>query len=216
MGIFSRIGKMTQAKVNNALDEMENPVEMLDQKLRDMEKSLNDAKIASAQVLGGFKQTEKKMEEAKQESEEWDEKVKLAMSKGNEDLAKRALAKKLDADKSYETYKATYAQEEEKATVLKKRLTELEEEVEKTRKYRDEAVARLTSAEAGVKVNEILANVSTKSNSITLDSIERKISKKENLAEGLSEITETDNLDSEFEKLGATDLDAELEKYRNK
>jgi phage shock protein A len=214
MGIFSRLGKMTQAKVNNALDEMENPIEMLDQKLRDMEKSLNEAKIASAQVLGGFRQTEKKMEEAKQESVEWDEKVKLAMSKGNEDLAKRALAKKFEYDKSYEVFKTTYESEKVKADTLKKRLVELESEVEKTRRYRDEAAARLTSAEAGVKVNEILANVSTKSNAINIDSIERKIAKKENLAEGLSEIAEVDDLESEFEKLGNPDLDAELAKYR--
>jgi len=214
MGFFSRLGKMTQAKVNEALDGMENPIEMLDQKLRDMDKSLNDAKIASAQVLGGFRQTEKKMGEAQQESVEWDEKVKLAMGKGNEDLAKRALAKKLESDKSYEVLKAIYAAEKIKADVLKKRLVVLQAEVEKTRTYRDEAVARITSAEAGVKVNEILANVSTKSNSINIDSIERKIAEKENLAEGLSEIVEVDNLDSEFEKLGNPDLDAELEKYR--
>ena len=214
MGFFDKLGKMVQAKANNALEEMENPIEMLDQKLRDMEKSLNDAKIASAQVLGGFKQTEKKMEEAKVEAGEWDEKVKLAMSKGNEELAKRALAKKLECDKSYEVFKTTYEAEKVKADTLKKRLAELQEEVDKTRKYRDEAAARLTSAEAGEKVNEILANVSTKSNSITLDSIERKIAKKENLAEGLSEIAEVDDLDKEFEKLGSTDLDAELEKYR--
>ena len=214
MGFFGKLGKMVQAKANDTLEEMENPIEMLDQKLRDMDKSLNDAKIASAQVLGGFKQTEKKMEEAKLEAAEWDEKVKLAMSKGNEELAKRALAKKLECDKSYEVFKTTYEAEKVKADTLKKRLAELQEEVEKTRKYRDEAAARLTSAEAGQKVNEILANVSTKSNSITLDSIERKISKKENLAEGLSEIAEVDDLESEFEKLGSTDLDAELEKYR--
>ncbi|MBC8059409.1 MAG: PspA/IM30 family protein [Clostridiaceae bacterium] len=214
MGIFSRIGKMTQAKINNAIDEMENPIELLDQKLRDMEKSLNDAKIASAQVLGSFKQTERKMKEALAESVEWDEKVKLAMSKGNEDLAKRALAKKLDCDKSYEVFKTTYEAEKIKADHLKKKLVELEAEVDKTRSYRDEAVARLTSAEAGVKVNEILANVSTKSGAINMDSIERKIAKKENLAEGLGEIAEVDTLDSEFEALGNPDLDAELEKYR--
>lgn len=214
MGFFEKIGKMVQAKANDALEGMENPIEMLDQKLRDMDKSLNDAKIASAQVLGGFKQTERKMEEAKVESAEWDEKVRLAMSKGNEELAKRALAKKLECDKSFEVFKTTYEAEKIKADTLKKRLAELQEEVEKTRKYRDEAAARLTSAEAGEKVNEILANVSTKSNSITLDSIERKIAKKENLAEGLSEIAEVDDLDKEFEKLGSTDLDTELEKYR--
>ena len=214
MGIFSRLGKMTQAKVNNALDEMENPIEMLDQKLRDMDKSLNDAKIASAQVLGSFKETERKMNEAKKESEDWDEKVKLAMSRGNEELAKKALAKKLEYDKSYETLKATYETDKVKADTLKKRLTELESEVEKTRNYRDEAAARLASADAGVKVNEILAHASTKSNSINIDSIERKIAKKENLAEGLGEITEDTSLESEFEKLETPDLDAELEKYR--
>jgi len=214
MGIFSRIGKMTQAKVNNALDEMENPIELLDQKLRDMEKSLNEAKIASAQVLGSFRQTQKKMEESKQESDEWDEKVKLAMSKGNEDLAKRALAKKLECDKSYELFKTTYESEKVKADILKKRLVDLEAEVEKTRNYRDEAAARLTSAEAGIKVNEILAHATTKSNSINIDNIERKIAKKENLSEGLSEIADIDTLDSEFEKLGDPDLDAELAKYR--
>ena len=214
MGIFSRLGKMTQAKVNNALDEMENPIEMLDQKLRDMDKSLNEAKIASAQVLGSFKETEKKMNEAKKESEEWDERVKLAMSKGNEELAKKALAKKLEFDKSYETLSATYEADKVKADALKKRLVELEAEVEKTRNYRDEAAARLASADAGVKVNEILAHASTKSNSINIDSIERKIAKKENLAEGLGEITEDTSLESEFDKLGTPDLDSELEKYR--
>lgn len=214
MGIFSRLGKMTQAKVNSALDEMENPIEMLDQKLRDMDKSLNDAKIASAQVLGSFKETERKMNEAKKESEDWDEKVKLAMSRSNEELAKKALAKKLECDKSYETLKATYEADKVKADALKKRLAELQAEVEKTRSYRDEAAARLASADAGVKVNEILAHASTKSNSINIDSIERKIAKKENLAEGLGEITEDTSLESEFEKLETPDLDAELEKYR--
>jgi len=156
------------------------------------------------------------MEEAKKEAVEWEEKVRLAMSKENEELAKKALAKKLEWDKSYEVFKSKYESERVKAEALKKRLAELEEEVEKTRKYRDEAAARLTSAEAGQKVNEILANVSTKSNSITVDSIERKIAKKENLAEGLNEIAEVDDLEKEFKKLSNPDLDSELEKYRNK
>lgn len=30
MGIFSRMSNMIKAKVNNSLDEMENPVELLD------------------------------------------------------------------------------------------------------------------------------------------------------------------------------------------
>ena len=48
-----------------------------------------------------------------------------------------------------------------------------------------------------------------------LDSIERKIQRKESLAQGLGELKDLDNFDSEFEKLDEVDLDLELEKYKN-
>lgn len=60
MGIFSRMSNMIKAKVNNSLDEMENPVELLDQKLRDMDEQFNKAKLSSAQILGNVHEIEKK------------------------------------------------------------------------------------------------------------------------------------------------------------
>ncbi len=214
MGVFSRVSNMFKAKVNDTLDEMENPIELLNQKIRDMEESLNKAKLSSAQILGNVHEIQKKMEDASRESKDFDEKVKLAMGKGNEELAKKALQKKLEADKKYDSLKVSYEEASKKAELIKNSLKELEAEIEKTRSYRDEAVARYNNAEANKKVNEILANVQTKNNSINLDDIERKIQKKESLAEGLAELKEDDSLEKEFEKLKETDLDAELEKYR--
>lgn len=214
MGVINRLSNMFKAKVNSSLDEMENPMELLDQKIRDMEESLNTAKLSSAQVLGNVHEIEKKMEIASRDSKEFDAKVKLAMSKSNEELAKKALAKKLEADKSYETFKITYASASKKAETIKSNLRELEEEIEKTRNYRDEASARYNNAEASKKVNEILANVETKTNKINLEDIERKIQMKESLAEGLEDLKTDNSLDKEFEKLGETDLDEELKKYK--
>jgi phage shock protein A len=214
MGVFNRLSNMFKAKVNNTLDEMENPMQLLDQKVRDMEESLNSAKLSSAQVLGNVHEIEKKMENALRESKEFDEKVKLAMSRGNEDLAKKALAKKLEADKSYETFKATHVSAAKKAETIKTNLRALESEIEKTRNYRDEASARYNNAEASKKVNEILANVETKTNKINLEDIERKIQMKESLAEGLEDLKTDNSLDKEFEKLMDTDLDEELKKYK--
>ena len=94
MGIFTRMSNMIKGKVNDTLDEMENPIELLDQKVRDMEEQLSKAKLNSAQVLGNVHEVKKKMDNAVRSAEDFDSKVKLAMSKGNEDLAKRALAKK--------------------------------------------------------------------------------------------------------------------------
>ena len=52
MGIFKRMSNMLKSKVNSTLDEMENPIELLDQKISDMEKQLNTAKLNSAQIIG--------------------------------------------------------------------------------------------------------------------------------------------------------------------
>lgn len=214
MGVFGRISNMFRAKVNNALDEVENPIELLDQKIRDMEESLSKAKLSSAQILGNVHEIEKKMNTAKKESAEWDEKVKLALSKGNEDLAKKALQRKLDADKNYENLSRSYTDAASKADAIKKNLKSLEEEIQKTRTYRDEAAARYNNAEAGKQVNEILANVQTKTNKINIDDIERKIQRKEALAEGLGDLKSGDTLNDEFAALHDLDLESELQKYK--
>ncbi|MBE6071288.1 MAG: PspA/IM30 family protein [Clostridium butyricum] len=215
MGIFSRMSNMIKAKVNNTLDEMENPIELLDQKLRDMEEQFNKAKLNSAQILGNVHEIEKKLNLAKKESLDYEEKIKLALSKGNEDLAKKALARKVEIDKKVSSLQSSYESSKAQADALKSNLRALEEEINKTRNYRDEAAARYSNAEASQKVNEVLANVQTKNNSIQIDNIERKIQRKESLAQGLGELRDLDDFDSEFDKLNDVDLDLELEKYKN-
>ena len=213
MGVITRISNMFRAKVNGALDEMENPLELLDQKIRDMEESLNNAKISSAQILGNVHEIEKKMEIAKMESEDFDSKVKLALSKGNEELAKKALERKLGADKTFTSLKASYEDAYKKGEAVKVKLRELDDEIEKTRNYRDEAASRYNNAQASEKVNEILANVETGTNKINLDDIERKIQRKEAMAEGLADL-KTNTLDDDFKKLGDVNLEEELKKYK--
>lgn len=179
MGIFTRMSNMLKSKVNSTLDEMENPIELLDQKVRDMEKQLNSAKLNSAQIIGNAHEIKKKMEASELEIKDFEDKVKLALSKNNEDLAKRALAKKIEAEKKFANLKSSYEAAREQADTIKKNLAALEAEIEKTRNYRDEAAARYSNAKASQKVNEVLANVQTKSNSIEIDSIERKIQRHE-------------------------------------
>lgn len=215
MGVFTRMSNMIKAKVNNTLDEVENPIELLDQKLRDMTDQLSKAKLNSAQVIGNAHAIEKQMKTAAAESADYEAKIKLALSKGNEELAKRALAKKVDSDKKYESLKTSFETARVQADSLKKNLAALEAEIEKTRQYRDQAAARYANAKASEKVNEILSNVQTKSNTIQLDSIERKIARTESRAAGLGELRDVDNFDSEFAKLDDVDLDLELEKYKN-
>lgn len=216
MGILGRVSGMIKAKANSSLDELENPLELLDQKLRDMDTQLNSAKISSAQVLGNQYAIEKQLTSAKHERDEYDNKVKLALSKGNEDLAKRAIAKKLDADKKVSSLETSYNTSKSQAESLKSNLRKLENEIESTRRYRDEAAARYTTATAAEEVNSILADVKSKFDSgASIKDIERRISKKESKAAGLAELKDLDNFESEFEDLNKLDIDSELEKYKN-
>lgn len=215
MGIFTRMSNMLKSKVNSTLDEMENPIELLDQKIRDMESQLNKAKLNSAQIIGNAHEIKKRLDASEVEVRDYEEKVKLALSKNNEDLAKRALARKIESEKKRDSLKTSYDAARTQADTIKKNLAALEAELNKTRNYRDEAAARYSNAEASQKINEVLANVQTKSNSIQIDSIERNIQKKESLANGLGELRDIDTFDSEFEALDAVDLDLELEKYKN-
>ncbi|MFQ7000445.1 MAG: PspA/IM30 family protein [Clostridium sp.] len=215
MGVFTRMSNMIKGKVNATLDDLENPIELLDQKIRDMEEQLSKAKTNSAEVIGNVKLIERNMNEAKKLSDDLDGKVKLALSKGNEELAKEALRRKVEADKKYETLKQNHATASAQAEALKKNLAALEAELEKTKSYRDEAAARYSTAKASKKVNEVLSDVQTKSNTIQMDSIERKIAKEEAAAQGLGELRTGDDFDSQFEALNEVDLDAELEKYKS-
>lgn len=215
MGVFSRMSNMIKGKVNATLDDLENPIELLDQKIRDMQEQLSKAKTNSAQVIGNVKVLEKNMNEAKKLSDDLDGKVKLALSKGNEALAKEALRRKVEADKKYESLKENHATASAQAEALKKNLAALEAEIEKTKSYRDEAAARYSTAKASKKVNEVLSDVQTKSNTIQIDDIERKIAKEEAAAQGLGDLRNVDDFDSQFESLNEVDLDAELEKYKS-
>ena len=215
MGVFTRMSNMIKVKVNATLDDLENPIELLDQKIRDMEEQLSKAKTSSAEVIGNVKLIEKNMNEVKKLSDDLDGKVKLALSKGNEELAKEALRRKVEADKKYETLKQNHATASAQAEALKKNLAALEAELEKTKSYRDEAAARYSTAKASKKVNEVLSDVQTKSNTIQMDSIERKIAKEEAAAQGLGELRTGDDFDSQFEALNEVDLDAELEKCKS-
>ncbi|NFJ03417.1 PspA/IM30 family protein [Clostridium botulinum] len=212
MVIFSKINNMIKAKANNALDKAENPIESLEEKIRNMEEDLHNAKLSAAEVLGNVHFLEEKKQDAKSQMEDYETKIKKALSIGNEELAKKALEKKIEAEKQYKHLESKHAEAKKNAEKLKSRLADLEKSISETRQYRDEANARLNTAEASQKVNEILCNVS--SDNINLDDIERKISKKETTAAGLEDLKPV-SLDNEFDKLNEVDLDAELEKYKS-
>ena len=218
-----------KAKFNTAVEKMENPIEMFDQSLREKDKALSTAKMASAEVLGKIHQAEKQMNDALAASNDCEAKVKRAMTDSAkasaaenmelagkcEAIAKEALARKHTADALYESLKASYLAQKAEGDKLKQNLHAHEKELADLHNSRAMYEARYATAEAGEKLGEISANLG--SSHISMDRIERQISEKEARAAGLSEISQTEeSLDDQLAALEATNLDDELEKYRVK
>jgi len=101
MGMFSRITDIFKANVNEALDKAEDPEKMLKQMVLEMEESVNRTTLAVAQGIANEKNLFKKLNKAKEEVEDWQEKAKKAILAGREDLAKQALDKKSNSNEKY-------------------------------------------------------------------------------------------------------------------
>ena len=213
MTIFNRIFYLLKSKINTILDEVENPLELLDEKIRDMEFALNEARISSAKILGNAHEIERRIGRLSKESDEYVEKIKLVLRSGNEPLAKELLQKKLDNDKYSASLVSSYNNANAKCTSLKIKLRELEKSVYEAKIYRSEAVARYNTAEVHKKISELIGNISTNRNCISLADIERSIEKKECYILGLEDLNNNSELNVELDTLTSLDLNTELKKY---
>ncbi len=67
---------------------------MLEQSVQDLQNDLVKMRQASAQVMASTKQLEKRAEAAETSSQEWYKRAKLAVDKGEDELAKEALKRR--------------------------------------------------------------------------------------------------------------------------
>ena len=94
MGIFDRISRVIRSNVNDIIDKSEDPEKVLEQSLRDMGDDLVKMRQAVAQAIASQKRTEQQYKKNQAEANTWQQRAQLALSKGEESLAREALVRK--------------------------------------------------------------------------------------------------------------------------
>ena len=135
MGIFSRISDIVNSNLNALCDSAEDPEKMIRLIIQEMEDTLVEVRSASARVIAEQKTASRRRDRIAAEVAGWEDKAKLAVSKGRDDLAKAALQERRAVE---ETLRVV----EEELTTSSEHIGQLNEEIGQLQQKLDDAKAK--------------------------------------------------------------------------
>jgi phage shock protein A len=222
--ILARIGQLMRANINAMLDQAEDPEKMLDQLVRDFASNIEEAEQAVAQTVGNLRLTEEDLLEAEEAQREWGEKAAAAARKadeirsggnGNEadrfqELAKIALRRQISFEEQTKTLRTQVTQQQELTEKLKDGLNKLRARYEELTSKRDELISRAKMAEAQVRVQDAVREVSVMDPTSELARFEESIRRQEAMARGMEEVASS-SVEEQFAALEDDGTEAEVE-----
>jgi phage shock protein A len=211
MGIFSRIADIFKSNVNDTLDKAEDPEKMLKQMVLEMEESVNKATLSVANAIANEKSLERKLEKARSDVGDWEQKAVQALQAGREDLAKSALERKSIADRNFKDLEPVYKQAKETSDKMRVQLNTLKSKLDEARNRQSTLIARSQAAKAQKMIAQSFTGVGSDAFS-KFDKYEMKIEKTEAEAVAFEQLAGEDTkLEDEFKKLeSGSNVDNEL------
>ncbi len=127
MGIFKRLKRIVTADINEVLDKMEDPLSMLNQYLREMETQLDGTKRALADQLYLEKKYELLVDDEEVLVTKRARQAELAVSRGEDEIAKLALQEKILHETKVNSYREQYEITKQQTEKLKEQISKLVE-----------------------------------------------------------------------------------------
>jgi len=211
MGIFSRFSDIINSNLTALLDRAEDPAKMVRMMIQEMEETLVEVRTSSARVLADRKEQERRLQRLQHDALDWENKARLALNKGREDLARAALAEK-------QAVEETLQLAERELKVIEEQLTVLHEEISQLQQKLDDAKAKQQSLLAREKTSRARMDIRRSSNRDKLeeafqkfDAYERKMDNLEAQVEA-QDLGRSRTLHDEFNELARNDkVESELE-----
>jgi phage shock protein A len=188
MGILDRVKDLLKANINDLIDKAEDPEKMLRQIIIDMDESLDQAVQGLAQTMASDKQMARQQEAAEAQSAEWEARARLALGKGNQDLAREALASKLKCDANAKQYAEMHATLSAQVQAMREQAEELQAKIEEARGKMSLLAARAQMADTKMKFATSLDSMDRNSASAKMEKMEENVDRKEAEAQAYTEL----------------------------
>lgn len=209
-GFFARLFKVAQSEAHSVVDQLEDPIKLTEQGIRDLKQNLQEAMTGLAQVKSTAIRLKKDTEDQRRIAGEYERKAMLLLQKMQggeipaadaERLATEALTKKEESIQRAGRLQTDWEGQQKASDNLQGKVEKLKRDITK---YENELVtlrARARTAASMKKVNRQLAGVDTSGTIAMLEKMKARVEEDETLAQAYGELGESAgaSLDAEID-----------------
>ena len=168
MNIFKRLFKIGEAEANSAIDNMEDPIKLTEQGIRDMKQDLDKSLEALAQVKALAIRAKNDQEQFQDKAEDYQSKAIVILKKAHnkqmdaaeaDRLAKEALIKKEEAQKQVDQAKAESEKFDGNVEQLQKNIQNIKSNISKWENELKTLKARVKVSNATKNLNKQMAEL---------------------------------------------------------
>ncbi len=189
MGIFKRMQDIISANLNDMVEEFEDPEKMLRQAIREMEDAINQAKPDVAKAMANQKTTAKELANNEKQVEVWAERASMAVSEGDDDLARKALARKREYEKIVAALRDQHEAVTEVSEGLRRQLEGMQAKLAEAKRRLGTLVARKKAADVRSKIAQADLNIEIDDDAFAkFDRLTKKVEMAEAEAEAMAEL----------------------------
>jgi len=211
MGIFTRLSDIISSNINSMLDKAEDPEKLIRLMIQEMEDTLVEIKVACAGVMANRTKVERALTEAQRRVVQWEEKAKLAVSRGREDLAREALLEKRRYRERAESLEDEAMQFQGVIEQYQSDIAQLEDKLGGAKEKQRLLIQRHIHAQKKKRAQNEIRRVDSADTLVRFEQFENRIERMEAEAD-LVNLARKPTLDEEFARMEKDDeIEAELQ-----
>jgi len=193
---------------------------MLKQAIREMEVSIEDSKRSVAKAMASEKMLGKELLENHRQADEWQRRAEQAVESGNDDLARKALARKQEHEKVAAALVDQHTASQEAVVALRRQLEAMQAKLADAKRRLSTLVVRKKAADMRARVQMGTADATLNTDAFAkFDRLREKVEMAEAEAEALRELSDSSTSENGTSEIVADEdleVDAELVKLKKK